>query len=65
MTLGPTQYNVQSVSEMVSHDTRDLMLVLITWEKESCTYQTKDLLWFTVSVSKYARAKWINSKLCL
>ena len=34
MTLVPTQNNVQPVNEMVSHDTRDLMLVLITWEKE-------------------------------
>ena len=34
MTLVPTQNNVQPVHEMVSHDTRDLMLVLITWEKE-------------------------------
>ena len=34
MTLVPTQNNVQPVNEMLSHDTRDLMLVLITWEKE-------------------------------
>ena len=34
MTLVPTQNNVQPVNEMVSHDTWDLMLVLITWEKE-------------------------------
>ena len=34
MTLVPTQNNVQPVNEMVSHDIRDLMLVLITWGKE-------------------------------
>ena len=34
MTLVPTQYNFQPVNEMVSHDTWDLMLVLITWGKE-------------------------------
>ena len=34
MTLVPTQNNVQPVNEMVSHDTQDLMLVLITWAKE-------------------------------
>ena len=34
MTLVPTQYNLQPVNETVSHDTRDLMLVLITWGKE-------------------------------
>ena len=34
MTLVPTQNNVQPVNEMVSHDTLDLMLVLITWGKD-------------------------------
>ena len=34
MTLVPTQNNVQPVNEMVSPDTRDLMLVLITRGKE-------------------------------
>ena len=61
MTLVPTQNNVQPVNEMVSHDTRDLMLVLITWEKE-LHLSKKDLLRFMVSVSKYATAKVINSK---
>ena len=54
MTLVPTQYNILPVNEMISHDTQDLMLVLITW--------AKDLLRFTVFVSKYATAKVINSK---
>ena len=34
MTLFKTQYNVQPVNEMVSHDTRVLLLVLITWGKQ-------------------------------
>ena len=34
MTLVPTQNNVQLANEMVSHNTLDLMLVLITWGTE-------------------------------
>ena len=50
MTLVPTQNNLQPVNEMVSHDTRDLMLALITWGKELHLSNKR----FMVSVSKYA-----------
>ena len=41
MTSVPTQYNVQPVNEMVSHETRDLMLVLILWGKGAALIKQK------------------------